>query len=129
MTTHDPPARPWYDAVIEELALKGWTKAELTERSGVAKSTIDNWAKNPRKPQSAKVNAVADELGIPRKRALRLAGIIASAPDVPKEVQDAVRKAWPDPADQQRVIESIAESMNGAGAPVTPGAKRPDETE
>jgi transcriptional regulator with XRE-family HTH domain len=101
--------------VVETLALKGMTKAELTDRSGVAKSTIDKWAVNPRKPQAAKVNAVADALGIPRERALRLAGVIAdgevadrSPPALLDErlgtedaelVRKAIRDVYPDEAD------------------------------
>lgn len=76
------PARPWYDRVTAEIALRGWTKTQLSERSGVSRTAIDKWQKNPRPPQAASVNAVADALGIPRERALRLAGVI---PEVPRE--------------------------------------------
>lgn len=80
MTSIGAPAKPWYDLVIETLALRGMTKAELTDRSGVAKSTIDKWERNPGKPQARSVTKVADALGIPRERAVRLAGIIPPPP-------------------------------------------------
>ena len=64
-----PPARPWYALVIKEIALRGWSKTELSERSGVARTTIDNWSTNSRTPTKQAVNAVADALGIDRARA------------------------------------------------------------
>lgn len=70
------PALPWYELVVKTIALKGWTKAQLTERSGIHRSTIENWRTNPRPPQARAVNSVADVLGIDRARALRLAGVI-----------------------------------------------------
>lgn len=78
MSGQRSPARPWYDLVIETIALKGWTKAQLSERSSVSRPAIDNWRTNPKPPQARSVNAVADALGIPRNRALRLAGIIGN---------------------------------------------------
>ncbi|GIH76174.1 hypothetical protein Plo01_26030 [Planobispora longispora] len=74
------PAHPLFEAVQRALATKGWTVSELWRRSGVARSTITQWATQPRPPQSATVIAVADALGIAHEEALRLAGILESEP-------------------------------------------------
>jgi transcriptional regulator with XRE-family HTH domain len=79
------PARAWYELVNETIAVKGWSVAELSERSGVARSTIYGWRDNPRKPQAKSVNAVADMIGIDRARAVRLAGIVLSEPAADEE--------------------------------------------
>lgn len=117
MSTAPAPARAWYDTVTETIAVRGWSVAQLAQRSGVARTTIYGWRDNPRKPQSKSVNAVADALGIPRERALRLAGVIAAAPEaadrspptlldgaVGHEDADLVRRAlhqvYPDQAEE-----------------------------
>jgi transcriptional regulator with XRE-family HTH domain len=69
-----------YQRVNRELALRGWTHVELQRKSGVARSTISNWATGQQPPTPARVNAVADALGIDRAEALRLAGILTDAP-------------------------------------------------
>lgn len=71
------PAAPFHAAVMEALKTRGLTKSQLHQRSGVARSTIDTWATQPRPPQPATVLAVADVLDIDRGEALRLAGVLA----------------------------------------------------
>ena len=99
-----PPARPWFDLVTERIAVRGWSVVELTRHARVSRPTVYGWRDNPGKPQAAPVNAVADALGIPRERALRLAGIIASEPGpeplVEPEVAEALRRHYPDEADE-----------------------------
>lgn len=93
MSRHGAPARPWYDLVIETIALKGWTKAQLADRSGVSRPTVDNWRTNPKPPQARSVNAVADALGIPREHALRLAGVIAGPSEAERSPPPALSEA------------------------------------
>ena len=57
-------AYPLYQRVNRELALRGWTHVELQRKSGVARSTISKWATGQQPPMPARVNAVADALGI-----------------------------------------------------------------
>ena len=125
MSDQGAPARPWYNLVAETIALKGWTKAQLAERSGVSRPTIDNWRVNPRAPQARSVNAVADVLGIPRQQALRLAGVIPdgdqnehSPPTLLDErigsedaelVRNALREVYPDEADE--IIAGMEERL------------------
>lgn len=105
------PARPWYDYVISEIALRGWTKTQLSERSGVSRPAIDKWQKNPRPPQAASVNAVADVLDIPRERALRLAGVIAAEPEAhPPPAPDP---KLPTPEEMDRLRAHIREVLGG----------------
>lgn len=92
------PARDWYDLVVQTIALKNTTKAQVAERAGVSRATIDRWGKGASRPaQAASVNAVADVLGIPREQALRLAGIIASTAEAgrvpPFELREGTREA------------------------------------
>jgi transcriptional regulator with XRE-family HTH domain len=61
---------------MEALKIRGMTKSQLHQKSGVARSTIDTWKTQPRPPQPATVIAVADVLGIDRGEALRLAGVL-----------------------------------------------------
>jgi transcriptional regulator with XRE-family HTH domain len=117
MSDQRPPARPWYDLIIETIALKGWTKAQLADRAGISRPTIDNWRTNPRAPQARSVNAVADVLGISRDRALRLAGIISEPqpePLVHPELAESLRKHVPD--DAERIIAEL-ERRRAAPAP------------
>lgn len=74
------PAFELHRRVLQEVALKGWTKSELRHKTGVARSTVEAWATQPRPPQPRTVNAVADALGIDRTEALRLAGILDETP-------------------------------------------------
>lgn len=79
----DAPARPLYDRVVERLATLGKSKTWLAQRADISRGTIENWAKQPRPPQAATVNAVADALGIDRTEALRLAGCLPQEPATP----------------------------------------------
>lgn len=110
---------------MAEIAIRGWGIAGLAQRAGVSRPTIYGWRDNPRPPQPRPVNAVADVLGIPRERALHLAGvIIGEAPDrsppqtlldgaVGDEDAELVRKAlrevYPDQADD--ILAGIEEKL------------------
>jgi transcriptional regulator with XRE-family HTH domain len=110
-----PPARPWYELIVKTIALRGWSKTTLSERSGISRSTIDNWQRNPRKPQASAVNAVADSLGIPREKAHELAGVLpverGPGSTVPDEVLAVIRKNYT-PEKQREVIEML-EQLSG----------------
>jgi transcriptional regulator with XRE-family HTH domain len=120
------PARDWYDLVIQTIALKNMTKAQLASRAGVSRATIDRWEKGASRPaQAASVNAVADVLGIPRERALRLAGVIGEAEVADRSpptqldgavgdedaelVRKALREVYPDQADD--ILAGIEEKL------------------
>ena len=95
-------ARPLYDRVERERALKGWSSTRLHAETGVSRSTIGKWRTQKHPPLPGTVNAVADALGIPREEALRLAGILtdtAASDDRPPIVREhwddeGVRKIW-----------------------------------
>ena len=118
-----PAASAWFHLVMETTALKGWTKAELSDRSGVARSTIDGWARNPRPPQARSVVAVADTLGIDRAEAVRLAGIVTVGPahaDEPERISAHLRREiereLKDPERTARAIAYIEGELSGPGA-------------
>ena len=68
---------------------RGLTKADLHERSGVARTTIDNLKTSTRPPQPRIVHALAEVVGMDRTEAARLAGLLpAHTPDV--SVRDAI---------------------------------------
>lgn len=69
------PALPYHAVVVATLQEQGKSKSWLSQRSGVSRNTIDNWAKQPRAPQAGTVVAVAKVLGIHPKLALQLAGV------------------------------------------------------
>lgn len=71
------PALPFLQLVEAALAERGQTKTWLSQRSGVTRTTLNNWRSKPRSPQASSVLAVADTLGIDHKKALRLAGLPA----------------------------------------------------
>jgi transcriptional regulator with XRE-family HTH domain len=62
---------------MEQAAIRGWSMHELSRRSTVGRPTIYRWRDGTEVPQARPVVMVADVLGIPRERAVRLAGIIA----------------------------------------------------
>lgn len=72
------PALPFFQLVEATLAERGQTKTWLSQRSGVTRTTLNNWRTKPRSPQASSVLAVADTLGIDRQKALRLAGLPAN---------------------------------------------------
>jgi transcriptional regulator with XRE-family HTH domain len=72
MSDGGAPARPWYHTVIEQAAIRGWSVHELARRSGVGRPTIYRWRDGSEVPQARPVGLVADVLGIPRERAVRL---------------------------------------------------------
>ena len=109
--------------MVETTAVKGWSIAELGTRSGVARSTVYGWRDNPGRPQAKSVNAVADVLGIPRDRALRLAGIIGTTPGkepnptIPKTLLRAIESEDDlTPEVRQAVIDAVTETIRESGA-------------
>jgi transcriptional regulator with XRE-family HTH domain len=129
MSDERPPARPWYDLVMEQGSIRGWGVAELARRAGVGRPTIYGWRDNANKPQPAPVNAVADALGIPRERALRLAGVIAAAePEsvIPKSLlREIMNTDGLAPDERQAVIDAVAETLareRGGGAASGPAS-------
>lgn len=122
-----PPARPWHDLVTREIALRGWTKTELSERSGVARTTIDNWRTNSRRPSAKAVNAVADVLSVDRARAHALAGITEPTgpePDIlPPGLRASIREILP--PDSAARVEAAVEAALRDAPPREPPATGP----
>ena len=113
-----PPARPLYSLVIRKLALLGWTKVELAERSGVARTTIDNWNTNRRRPSAQAVNAVADTLGIDREEAHVLAGIVLPDAETGARILRQMVQDMGLPDDQlAAVLEEIEATRRGDPPP------------
>jgi hypothetical protein len=91
MSDERPPARPWFDLVMERIAVRGWGIAELSRHAKVGRPTIYGWRDSANgKLQADPVNRVADALGIPRERALRLAGIITTRTPEPPPIPDSL---------------------------------------
>lgn len=136
------PARRWYDLVAEQIAMRGWGIAELARRAKIGRPTIYGWRDgSDGKIQAAPVNQVADVLGIPRERALRLAGIIPdAAPKPPSPVSDGLRAAIEehpdlDDAGRARVLAAIERQIaierggteGAAGEGASGGATEPGQ--
>jgi hypothetical protein len=75
--TEGAPAARFHEAVLRVLQEQGRSKNWLHNKTGVARSTVDAWAIQPRPPQARTVLAVAEALGMDRTDALRLAGVLA----------------------------------------------------
>jgi transcriptional regulator with XRE-family HTH domain len=128
-----------YDLTVQTTAVKGWSIADLASKSGVARSTIYGWRDNSGKPTAKAVNAIADALGIPRERALRAAGIIASAsPEPPPGISDDLTAAInEDPeltdAERQAVLAAVKRQIaiergwaaGASAAAAEPGRRQP----
>lgn len=105
---------------------------ELARRSGVGRPTIYRWRDGTEVPQSRPVGLVADALGIPRERAVRLAGIITDAETAersppPSELSERTREGIRrdlagDPVLAEQVIAYIEGLASGRIAPAVPGA-------
>lgn len=122
MSDERPPARPWYDLVMTESAVRGWGIAELARYAGVSRPTIYGWRDNLSKPRPKPVNDVADKLGIDRRRALRLAGIVATEPEpepIPSDMMTSIRRNYA-PEDQDRIIDWLRNELSPP-PPTEPG--------
>lgn len=86
MTDRPPAAAAFHAAIEEALDDLGRDKAWLSRETGIARSTINGWKRNPRPPKAKSVNLVADTLGLDRDEARRLAGF-TGAPVVGAEGQ------------------------------------------
>ena len=119
------PARPWFDLVMEQAAVRGWSMHELARRSGVGRPTIYRWRDGTETPQARPVVLIADALGIPRERAVRLAGIITDPETADRSppslldgavggedaelVRKALREVYPDTAEE--ILAGIEEKL------------------
>lgn len=126
------PARPWFDLVTQEIAVRGWGIAELARRAKVGRPTIYGWRDSPGKPQSGPVNAVADVLGIDRKRANELAGIIPRAgpepePELPPSLLADIYREFPDDEEGQRRAIRLFKRTLAEGFAVPPSADAPGQ--
>ena len=134
MSDQRSPARPWFDFVMERIAIRGWSLHELSRRSGVGRPTIYRWRDGAEVPQSRPVGLVADALGVPRERAVRLAGIIAAPSGTPAPVPpassipptllaDIMAEAGLSESERQAVIAAVEETLareRGASGPSAP---------
>lgn len=77
-------------AIERARAAKPWTKSELSERTKVARTTIDNLRKATRPPGTRVVTTLADALGIDTSTALELAGITPPPPGPAPDVRTAI---------------------------------------
>lgn len=86
MSEHEEaPARPLYEEVERIRLRQGWTKVQLARNAGVSRGTVENWRTQPRAPLAPTIKDVAERLGIPAEKALRLAGIVPPNEPTPRE--------------------------------------------
>ncbi|MGH3585304.1 MAG: helix-turn-helix domain-containing protein [Pseudonocardia sp.] len=112
-----PPALPWWER-LEDLRMdKGWSRVQLAQKAGVARTTVDGWKSNPRAPLVTTVVEVADRLGIERQEALRLAGLAPEPAPIPDEEEgDRLDQAWrryrDDPGLRGTVLRGLIETWD-----------------
>ena len=92
-----------------------WSQVELARKLGVSPSTVANWERGASYPKK-KLGKVEQVLGI------SLDGEPEPEPAVPQSVIDAIRRAVPDPEDQDRAIGAVERELRGEPPPTGPGA-------
>jgi transcriptional regulator with XRE-family HTH domain len=108
-----PPAYRLWERVESERNARSWTTVELQERSGVDRSTVSRLKTSKRSPLPETVNRLADTLGIPRREALELAGLVVSPvervlQDAITAPQPAVRVAVEGDADTEELLQKLS---------------------
>ncbi|MFY1588950.1 helix-turn-helix domain-containing protein [Micromonospora sp. WMMD734] len=74
------PAFAFWRRMRAEQAARDWTDSELHRQSGVSRNTIKDLGIRTR-VEAATISALADALGIPRREAYELAGIVPPEDD------------------------------------------------
>jgi transcriptional regulator with XRE-family HTH domain len=89
------PARPLWERVEALRTQNGWTRTQLAQRAGVARTTIDKWKTQPRAPLASTIKDVATALGLDLDETLRLAGIVPGQEEAPtlEEANARLREA------------------------------------
>ena len=102
--------------VESERVDQGLTKAELSERSGVARSTIDRLEFGLRPPAVKTVHALADVLHIKRDKAEVLAGLLPdeSEPTGEVDVRDAILRSPAYTEDQRAMLLAMVDTIDQA---------------
>ena len=105
-------AYPFWARVEDERATKGWNKAELAERVGLPRSTIDNLKTGTRAPQPRIVNALADAVGLDRAQAHQLAGIVPAKADDSADVRRAIEASTAYTETQKRLLLETVDALD-----------------
>lgn len=109
-----PPAYEFWKRVDAARNERGWTTVELQERSGVDRSTVSRLRTSKRAPLPETVNKLAEALGIPRREALELAGLVVLSPaeralyDVVAEQQQVVKAAVEGDAETEELLRKLS---------------------
>lgn len=113
--------------VKDALADKGWTDTELHQRTGVARSTVNN-LKTATRVSRRTVNKLAQALGIDSEEAWRLAGITPAGRGSRGDGVRAAIQKDPNYDDYQREAMLAFVDLIEQGRPV-PGAAADQEVE
>lgn len=122
-------AYPFWERLEQARTSNEWTWDELAERSGVARSTINNLATGDRGPQARTVHALADAIGLDRDEAKWLAGFPGAKPPAgqPTDVRAAIAAdPYLDDATKTALLHmvDVADRANGYRRGRTPGANQ-----
>lgn len=116
-----PPALPWWQHLEALRQDEGWSRTQLAQKAGVARTTVDAWKTNPRQPLVTTITEVADRLEIDRQEALRLAGITPPASPADsggEEAVDRLERLWreykDDPGERGVVLRELLTTWDEA---------------
>lgn len=98
------------------------TKADLHERSGIARTTIDNLRTSTRTPQARIVHALADAVGLDRDEANRLAGLIPpERTEADSTVRNAIATSTVYTPQQKEALLAMVDALDEANRAVRTG--------
>lgn len=90
------------------------SKHQLHEKTGVARSTIDNLKTSARPPAARIVHALADAVGLDRTDAARLAGLLPARLDPGVSVRDAIAASADYTPDQKQALLGMVDALDAA---------------
>lgn len=92
--------------LLDQIAEKGWTQAELARRAGITPGAISHVINEERKPGEEFCRAIARALHIPPETVFRAAGLLPPDPDKPPDLLEWIHiytEASPD--DREIMLE------------------------
>jgi transcriptional regulator with XRE-family HTH domain len=101
---------------VEEARVeRQWTKVELADAAGLPRSTIDRLQYSTRAPQPRIVHALADAIGLGRREAEQMAGVVPGEDAIGDEdVREAITNSPYYDDKQKETLLNLVDMFNSA---------------